>query len=140
MLYKMKLKRNLILLIVIISFSYRSFSQTDTKVVLTENVARLVVKDLVTYDGLSAEYKIARQTIATLEGKVVTLQDVINNIQLQLNNRNKIIEQKDAQIENYITISDELKKALKRERRNKKLYKIGSAIGLAFVINNVISK
>lgn len=136
----MKLKRNLILLIVIISFSYKSFSQTDTKVVLTENVARLVVKDLVTYDGLSAEYKIARQTIATLEGKVVTLQDVINNIQLQLNNRNKIIEQKDAQIENYITISDELKKALKRERRNKKLYKIGSAIGLAFVINNVISK
>ena len=140
MLYKMKLKRNLILLIVIISFSYKSFSQTDTKVVLTENVARLVVKDLVTYDGLSAEYKIARQTIATLEGKVVTLQDVINNIQLQLNNRNKIIEQKDAQIENYITISDELKKALKRERRNKKLYKIGSAIGLAFVINNMISK
>lgn len=140
MLYKMKLKRNLILLIVIISFSYRSFSQTDTKVVLTENVARLVVKDLVTYDGLSAEYKIARQTIATLEGKVVTLQDVINNIQLQLDNRNKIIEQKDAQIENYISISDELKKALKRERRNKKLYKIGSAIGLAFVINNMISK
>lgn len=108
--------------------------------VLTENVARLVVKDLVTYDGLSAEYKIAKQTINTLEGKVVTLQDVINNIQLQLDNRNKIIEQKDAQIKNYISISDELKKALKRERRNKKLYKIGSAIGLAFVINNMISK
>ena len=140
MLYKMKLKRNLILLIVIISFSYKSFSQTDTKVVLTENVARLVVKDLVTYDGLSAEYKIAKQTINTLEGKVVTLQDVINNIQLQLDNRNKIIEQKEAQIQNYIGISDELKKALKRERRNKKLYKIGSAIGLAFVINNMISK
>ena len=136
----MKLKRNLILLIVIISFSYKSFSQTDTKVVLTENVARLVVKDLVTYDGLSAEYKIAKQTINTLEGKVVTLQDVINNIQLQLDNRNKIIEQKEAQIQNYIGISDELKKALKRERRNKKLYKIGSAIGLAFVINNMISK
>lgn len=140
MLYKMKLKRNLILLIVIINFNYKSFSQTDTKIVLTENVAKLVVKDLVTYDGLSAEYKIARQTIATLEGKVITLQDVINNIQSQLDNRNNIIEQKDVQIENYINISDELKKALKRERRNKKLYKIGSAIGLAFVINNMISK
>ena len=136
----MKLKRNLILLIVIINFNYKSFSQTDTKIVLTENVAKLVVKDLVTYDGLSAEYKIARQTIATLEGKVITLQDVINNIQSQLDNRNNIIEQKDVQIENYINISDELKKALKRERRNKKLYKIGSAIGLAFVINNMISK
>ena len=136
----MKLKRNLILLIVIINFNYKSFSQTDTKIVLTENVAKLVVKDLVTYDGLSAEYKIARQTIATLEGKVITLQDVINNIQSQLDNRNNIIEQKDVQIENYISISDELKKALKRERRNKKLYKIGSAIGLAFVINNMIVK
>ena len=93
-----------------------------------------------TYDGLSAEYKIAKQTIATLQGKVVTLQDVINNIQSQLDNRNKIIEQKDAQIENYQSMSEDLKKALIRERRNKKLYKIGSVIGLAFVVNNMISK
>ena len=134
----MKLKRSLILLIVIINFNYKSFSQTDTKIILTENVAKLVVKDLVTYDGLSAEYKIARQTIATLEGKIITLQDVINNIQSQLDNRNNIIEQKDVQIDNYISISDELKKALKRERRNKKLYKIGSVIGASAILINIL--
>ena len=140
MLYKMKLKRNLILLIVIISVSFKSFSQNDTKILLTETTARLVVKDLVTFDGLTSEHKLTKQRITILEDKVLTLQDVINNIQAQLDNRNKTIEQKDAQIENYISISDELKKALKRERRNKKLYKIGSAIGLAFVVNNMISK
>ena len=136
----MKLKRNLILLIVLISVSFKSFSQTDTKVLLTEPVARLVVKDLVTFDGLKLQYDLTLRRVQTLEEKTLTLQEVINNLQLQLDNRSNVIEQKNAQIKNYESISEDLKKALKRERATKKLYKIGSAIGLAFIINNIISK
>jgi len=134
----MRLKRNLILLIAIVSVSFKSFSQTDTKVVLTESVARLVVKDLVTYDGLLLEYKISREQIAALEGKVLTLNEVVTNIQLQLENRNQIIIQKDAQIENYKIMSEDLKKALARERRMKSIYKIGSVIGLAAVASKIL--
>jgi len=134
----MKLKRNLILLIVLISVSFKSFSQTDTKVLLTEPVARLVVKDLVTFDGLKLQYELTLQRLQTLEEKTLTLQEVINNLQLQLDNRSNVIEQKNAQIENYESISEDLKKALKRERATKKLYKIGSAIGVSALLLNML--
>ena len=134
----MKLKRNLILLIVLISVNFKSFSQTDTKVLLTEPVARLVVKDLVTFDGLKLQYDLTLKRVQTLEEKTLTLQEVINNLQLQLDNRSNVIEQKNAQIENYESISEDLKKALKRERATKKLYKIGSAIGVSALLLNML--
>lgn len=120
--------------------SFKSFSQSDTEILLTNRVARLVAKDLVTFDGLLIEHDITKQTILTLDNKVLTLEDIINNLKLQLENRNSIIQQKDAQIKVYDKMSKDLEKALKKERRIKKLYKIGSAIGLAFVFNNIITK
>jgi len=134
----MKLKRNLILLVALISVSFKSFSQTDTKVLLTEPVARLVVKDLVTFDGLKLQYDLTLRRVQTLEEKTLTLQEVINNLQLQLDNRSSVIEQKNAQIENYESISEDLKKALRRERATKKLYKIGSAIGVSALLLNML--
>jgi hypothetical protein len=127
-------------LIVLISVSFKSFSQTDTRVLLTEPVARLVVKDLVTFDGLKLQYDLTLQRLQTLEEKTLTLQEVINNLQLQLDNRSNVIEQKNAQIENYESISEDLKKALKRERATKKLYKIGSAIGVSAIIFNTLKQ
>lgn len=120
--------------------SFKSFSQKDTEIVLTEGVARLVVKDLVTFDGLSAEYKLTRQRIIVLEDKILTLQEVINNIQAQLDNRESVIQQKSFQIENYEQMTKDLQKALKRERTSKKLYKIGTAIAAGLLLNNMIAK
>ena len=134
----MKLKRNLILLVALISVNFKSFSQTDTRVLLTEPVARLVIKDLVTFDGLKLQYDLTLKRLQTLEEKTLTLQEVINNLQLQLDNRSNVIEQKNAQIENYESISEDLKKALKRERATKKLYKIGSAIGVSALLLNML--
>ena len=136
----MKLKRNLILLIAITSVSFKSFSQTDTKILLTEPVARLVVKDLVTFDGLLLEYNVSKQRILALENKAVTLQEVINNLQKQIDNRNILIEQKDSQIAVYSNMTTDLKKALKKEQRTKKLYKIGSTIGLALLASELLLK
>ena len=143
MLYKMKLKRNLILLIVLIGISFKSFSQTDTEqsiVLLTEPIARLVVKDLVTLDGLVPETEALRIQIQAFRDKIATLEEINRNLQLQLENRNKVIQQKDAQITTYNEMSEDLKKTLKRERRAKKLYKIGSTIGLAAILLNVLGK
>ena len=123
-----------------ISVSFKSFSQTDTKVLLTEPVARLVVKDLVTFDGLKLQYDLTLQRLQTLEEKTLTLQEVINNLQLQLDNRSNVIEQKNAQIENYESISEDLKKALKRERATKKFYKIGSMIGASAILLNMLKQ
>lgn len=109
-------------------------------ILLTEPVAKLVVKDLVTFDGLIQESKAVREQLLNLDKKVITLQEVIKNLQLQLENRNQVINQKDAQISTYSEMSSELEKALKRERRTKKIYQIGSAIGVASLLLNVLGK
>ena len=139
----MKLKRNLILLIAIIGISFKSFSQNATEstaVLLTEPVARLVAKDLVSYDGLLAESKAVREKLTTLTDKVLTLEEVIANLQLQLENKNSILLQKDSQIEQYGSMKGDLEKEVKRLSRIGKLYKIGSAIGIAAILLNVLGQ
>ena len=139
----MKLKRNLILLIAIIGISFKSFSQSDTEqstVFLTEPVAKLVVKDLVSFDGLLAESKAVREQLTALNDKVVTLEEVIANLKLQLENRNSVIVQKDAQITEYQNMSEDLKDEVKRLSRIGKIYKIGSAIGAAAILLNILGK
>jgi regulator of replication initiation timing len=129
-------------LIVIIGISFKSFSQnaTESTVLLTEPIARLVVKDLVTLDGLIPQTEALRIQIQAFRDKIATLEEINKNLQLQLENRNKVILQKDAQITTYSEMSEDLKKALKRERRMKKLYKIGSTVGLAAILLNVLGK
>lgn len=111
----------------IIAVSFKSFSQSGIN--LTENTARMVVKELVTFDGLKVNHEILNRQIDALDEKVVTLEEVIANLKLQLENRVKVIENKDAQIKSYEQMTSELKSALKKERRTKRLYKIGSVIG-----------
>jgi len=137
MIYKKKLKGSLILLIVLLATSFNAFSQSDT-VYLSNHLAKLVVKDLVTYDGLQSEYQLLKNKIATLEQKSITLQDVVTNIQLQLDNRNQVILQKDAQIQSYEKMTEDLKKALRREARAKKIYKIGSVIGFSMLASKLL--
>lgn len=139
----MKLEKNLILLIAIIGISFKSFSQSDTEqstVFLTEPVAKLVVKDLVSFDGLLAESKAVREQLTALNDKVVTLEEVIANLKLQLENRNSVIVQKDAQITEYQNMSEDLKDEVKRLSRIGKIYKIGSAIGAAAILLNILGK
>ena len=139
----MKPKRNLILLIAIIGISFKSFSQNATEpstIVLTNPVAKLVVKDLVSYDGLLAESKAVREQLTALNSKVVTLEEVIANLTLQLENRNSVITQKDSQIVQYETMKEDLKKEVKRLSRIGKIYKIGSAIGAAAILLNILGK
>lgn len=100
----------------------------------------MVAKDLVSYDGLLAESKTVREQLTTLTDKVLTLEEVIANLQSQLDNRNKIIIQKDLQIIEYQNMSKDLEKEVKRLSRIGKLYKIGSAIGLSAILLNVIGK
>ena len=130
-------------MIVLIGISFKSFSQIDTEqstVLLTEPIAKLVVKDLVTFDGLLAESKAVRGQLTALNDKVLTLEEVIANLRLQLENRNSVITQKDFQITEYQNMSEDLKKEVKRLSRIGKIYKIGSAIGVAAILLNVIGK
>lgn len=123
--------------------SFKSFSQNATEstvVVLTNPIAKLVVKDLVSYDGLLEESKAVREQLTALNSKVTTLEEIIANLQLQLDNRNSIILQKDSQIEQYDTVKEKLEDEVKRLSRIGKIYKIGSAIGAAAILLNILGK
>ena len=109
-----------------------AFSQTvtdTTKIQLTKPIARLVIKDLVQYDGLSQEVKTMQFILTETNNKLLAQSNLVTNLQTQVLNFESIIANKDEQMVNAQKATEALQKALKKERRSKKLYQIGSAIG-----------
>ena len=116
--------------------SLNAFSQnaTDsTKIQLTKPIARLVIKDLIQFDGLSDEMQ-AMQTILTeTNNKLLTQGQLVTNLNTQIANYQSILEKKDKQISTASELSDQLQKELKRQARQKKLYQVGSIVGAVAV-------
>ena len=121
--------------------SWKGFSQTDTiqkPIVLTKPVVRLVIKDLVTGDAAIRQIKSLEQILKVTNEKLLTQSDLVLNLKGQVSNLQKIIEQKDKQFQTQEQLSKDLQKALKRERRTKKLYQIGSIVGAAAIIIKLV--
>lgn len=98
----------------------------------------MVVKDLIKGDAASDEVK-AMQTILTVTNdKLLAQSDLVLNLKMQTATLQSIIEQKDGQIKTQEEMSKELQKALKKANRQKKLYQIGSAVGAAAILLNVL--
>jgi len=112
--------------------SWKGFSQSDTSsstIQLTKPVARYVIKDLVQFDGLNKEMETMQKILTETNSKLVTQGNLVANLKTQLLNTQKIIEQRENQLNSQKEATRSLQKALKKERRTKKLYQIGSAIG-----------
>ena len=112
--------------------SWKSFSQTDTiqkPIVLTKPVAKLVIKDLVQYDGLSKEILSVQAILTETNNKLLTQTQLVTNLKTQVLNYQSIIDNKDGQLLAQKNATEAIEKALKKERRAKKLYQVGSAIG-----------
>ena len=109
-----------------------AFSQTvtdTTKIQLTKPIAKLVIKDLVQYDGLSLEVKTLQSILTETNNKLLTQSQLVKNLETQVLNFESIISNKDEQMMNAKKATEALQKALRKERRAKKLYQVGSAIG-----------
>lgn len=118
--------KKLIVLIVLLLVSFKSFSQKDTIVSLKEPIAKAVIKDLVSYDGLKIEVK-SVQELLTLEQKKVVLKDsVIGSLNTKVLNLETIISKKDEQFGLEREKSEQLQKELKREKRKTFFYKLGT--------------
>jgi len=143
MLLKERLNRGLMPLILLVMTSWSSFSQNDidsSKIQLTKPVAKLVVKDLISGDGLKLELKTVREVLEETNKKLETQTMLVGNLQTQVNNFVTIIDQKDKQIDTSSELSDALEKQLKRESRTKKLYQITSAVGAGAILLLLIQK
>ena len=109
------------------------FSQTvtdTTRIVLTKPIAKLVVKDLISFDGLEKTNKTLNQLIEETNNRLDKSLKLNTNLSQQVKNYQLIISDKDVQLQTSDVLSKELQKELKKEARAKKLYKIGSGIGV----------
>lgn len=98
---------------------------------MKEPVARLVIKDLVSYDGLKLELKETIELL-TLERKKVQVKDsVIVSLQSKTLNLQEIINKTNEQYSLEAQKSQDLVKELKGQRRTTFLYKLGTTVGMA---------
>lgn len=110
----------------------KGFSQNVTqekKIQLTKPIARLVIKDLIQFDGLSKEMQTMQTILTETNNKLVTQGQLVANLKVQVANYQSIIDNKDNQMIQAQELQANLTKELKRQARTKKLYQIGSTVG-----------
>ena len=136
MLLKNRLSKKLMLLTVCLMMSFKSFSQTDTdslttKIQLTKPIAKLVIKDLIQFDGLSVEMQTMQNILTETNNKLLTQNELVVNLELQNNNLQSVISGLNKKYDVQSNLSKDLEIALKRQKRQSTIYKIGAGIGAA---------
>jgi len=121
------------------SWNVSSQNATDSlKIQLTKPIARLVIKDLVKFDGLRTEVKSLREVLEETNNKLSTQSILVRNLNSQNSNLKTIVKNLDSKFEVQSRLTEDLQKALKRSKRQSKLYKIGSTVGAAAILLLVI--
>ena len=140
MLSKKKLGNNLMLLIFSVMMSWNSFSQnvTDNQIQLTKPIARLVIKDLIQFDGLSNEMQVMQTILTETNNKLLTQGELVANLRTQVENYQSIIDKKDQQFDTQAELNSRLQSELKKSKLRTKL--MGGAgllvaVGAAVLIN-----
>jgi hypothetical protein len=111
--------------------SLSSFSQVDTtKVCIPTKTARLVVQDLIRYDGCKEELKLTQEKIFKLQEREVQKDTIIKLLNDKDENNKYIIHQNELQIGQYEHLTDDLTKELKGQRTKTFLYKLGTFVGI----------
>ena len=91
--------------------SLNAFSQTDTdstKIQLTKPIAKLVIKDLIQFDGLSVEMQTMQTILTETNNKLITQNELVTNLQLQNNNLESVIKELNSKYEVQAQLSDDL--------------------------------
>lgn len=88
----------------------------------------MVIKDLVTFDGLQLELAETKELLRLSNDKVVLKDSVITNLNGKVINLQSIIDKKDEQFGLESEKSKSLEKELKRQKRNTFLWKMGTLV------------
>ena len=125
-------------LILLMMMSLKGFSQnvTDsTSIQLKKPIAKLVIKDLITGDGLKEELTLSVSKIKLLEQKVVLKDSVIESLNFQVGNFESIMLTKTDQL----ALSQELSKRLQADLKKQKLKtKLMGGAGIIAVVGVVV--
>jgi predicted nucleic acid-binding Zn-ribbon protein len=117
--------------------SWKGFSQNDTvssTIQLKKPIAKLVIKDLIQFDGLSKEMQTMQEILKETNDKLNVQGNLVANLKTQVKNYQSQMEKQGNQLKSQKNATISLQKSLKKERRKTKLYQIGSAIGSGAVL------
>lgn len=121
--------------------SWNSFSQSvtdSTQIQLTKPVAKLVIKDLIQFDGLSKEMQTMQIILTETNNKLLNQGTLVANLKTQVANYQKIIDKKSQQFSTQEDLNRRLQQDLKKQKLRIKLMGsagIAIAIGAAVLIN-----
>jgi len=120
-----------------LTVSLAGYSQTDiinntdtSNVVISSRVARLILKDLVMFDGCKEELKLTQLKVTKLEERESQKDTSISILKQKDENNSMMLLQKDEQLKISKELSQKLQKEVKLNKIEKKFYKISSIIGL----------
>ena len=123
------------MLTIMTMLSLISFSQVDTgtkdttKVVISSQVARKITKDLIRLDGCIQENQELYSKISLLEDREKQKDGKIEVLTEKDKNNQIIIDEKDKQIELYVSMTDDLKDEIKTNNDKTKWWKTGTYVG-----------
>lgn len=115
--------------------SLKSFSQKDTtQLEISTQTARLIIKDLIKYDGCREELNQAYIKIGKLEERDVLKDTMIHYLEMKDSTYRFIIEQKDGQLTEYAKANTKLENKLNEKNKQFKWYKRGTIAGGVFLV------
>jgi hypothetical protein len=121
--------KKLVVLISFLMLSLSSFSQTDTtKVVIPTKTARLIVADLIRYDGCKFELELTKEKITKLQEREAQKDTIIKLLNDKDENNKFIIHQQELQIGQYEHLADDLYKELRTAKTSSVLWKISTGM------------
>mgnify|MGYP001547308687 CR=1 FL=1 len=114
-----------------------SFSQsvTDTtSVVLSNELARLIIQDLLQGDAAREEVIILKRKVDLQEQKIVSQEEIIARLNTQIENLEKVEVSRQDQLSNYQELSTKLEKDLVKEKRITTIFKSTTGVGLVVIL------
>lgn len=92
-------------------------------------IIKLVIKDLVTFDGVKLQLVETQELLRLSNDKLILKDSVIGNLNGKVINLQTIITKKDEQFSLESEKSKSLEKELRRQKRNTFLWKMGTLAG-----------
>jgi len=120
--------------------SLKSFSQKDTtQLQISTQTARLIIKDLIKYDGCRDELTQAYIKIGKLEERESLKDTMITYLEKKDSTYQFIIQQKDGQITEFAKANTKLENQLNTKNKQFKWFKRGTIAGGVVLILFLIS-
>jgi hypothetical protein len=125
--------------------SLTSFSQTDTTtkdsvIIIPSKVARLIIKDLISYDATKLELKVTQEILLNTESKVNNQSLIIKQYEIKDSQWKQMITNYDSQVLAYKNMTNDLQNDLRKAKVRGFYNKFGLTLGLATMTYLYISK